>query len=53
MAGGGVRNGSNGTSDEHMIENKALKERGLSQHYEWWFSVGSMEGMMVALGEKQ
>jgi len=53
MAGGEVKNGSNDTSDEHMIENKALKERGLLQHCEWRFSAGSMDGMMILPGEKQ
>ena len=41
MAGGEVKNGSNDTSDEHMIEKKALKERGfiaaLSVEVQWRF----------------
>ena len=53
MAGGEVKNCSNDTSDEHKIVNEALEERGLSQHCEWWFSVGSMEEMMIVLREKQ
>ena len=53
MAGEEVRNCSSDTSDEHKIVNEALKERGLSQHCEWWFSVGSMEEMIIVLREKQ